>query len=177
MLSAAPSRFCRGSNWQGGLGAGTGQLSLGFVGTVLNPHGCMGEIIHLSHPANASLSHSYRGLSHLPLCGRGRLSRCLQKPLRPLLAAGVGLQHGECLPENLELPLVPEIREGSTGARTQLLKKKDNNVDGDWKGREKKERKGERRGRGAEERLLSASTSCPDLAPRVDPSQPPTAGK
>lgn len=67
--------------------------------------------------------------------------------LHPLLVAYVAPQRSDCFGDNLALSPVPEIREGSTGARTRLLKRRDNNVEGDRKGgRKRKGRvKGKRR--------------------------------
>lgn len=100
----------------------------------------------LSQPTLLSLL-SYRG-PH-PWSLRPPVSA---KLLRHLLAAAVGPQLGECLQENLALPMAPETGESSTGTGVQLLHRRGNDVDGGKKDPEQGERgrgaRRQKRGRG-----------------------------
>lgn len=93
------------------------------------------------------LRRSYQGRRHRPLEVGARLGGAEARAPARRRRGWCRTAAWGCLRENLELPLVPELGEGSTGARTQLLQRREHNVDGDWKGRKEGE---ERKGKGEE---------------------------
>lgn len=114
LVPTARSRPLRGRNQvisaevaaaTGVAGGGRGKAAK-FAGlSLLNPHGCVGVLIHLSQPGSAPLCASSGGLVSGPLCGCGCMRGCLRKPLRSLLATHIGPQLGERLREPRALPV------------------------------------------------------------------------
>lgn len=128
------------TEWQrqqlAGLARGRGRAAK-FRGLLVHINARVCSFIFLSQLALLSLC-SYQGTRHrYPLRKRvpGWVST---ESLHPVLVAYVAPQRSDYFGNNLALPPVPEIRQGSTGAGTQLLKRRDNNVEGDRKGGRKR---------------------------------------
>lgn len=112
-----PSGFCRCGTAVGR--AGTGTAKFGGCGYLIHKGTPVCPSTFLSQATFLFLRYSWGlvGVGEIPgtLCGVACMCGCLRKPLRPLLVTGVDLQRDQCPQENLAPPLVPEIREGSTG--------------------------------------------------------------